>query len=103
MAFEVGQFLQRVDIVKRALIRKGDFNRLVARVPRADLTFTRLQKGAEVVGQTRAQQREDGVNRRLAACVDGGDGGDIGLMRVEGVRESRGKIGWATRVNRTAR
>jgi hypothetical protein len=80
VTLEVGEFLQRVDIVKRALIGKGDFNRPVARVPRAHLAFTRVQKSCEVVGQTRAQQREDRVNRRQSVRVGGGDGGDINLV-----------------------
>jgi hypothetical protein len=44
-SLKAGKFLQRIDIVKRALVRKGDFDRLVARVPRANLAFTGVQKG----------------------------------------------------------
>ena len=50
-AFEVVQFLQRVDIVKRSFIGKRHFDQPVACVPRSDLALAGGQEALEVVGQ----------------------------------------------------
>jgi len=42
---EIGELVQEVGIVKRVLVFKGDFDVLVACVPRADLALTRIEKG----------------------------------------------------------
>ena len=38
-SLEIGELLQIVDIVKRTLVGEGHFDRLVARVPRANFAL----------------------------------------------------------------
>jgi hypothetical protein len=81
--FEIGEFVQRVGIVKRALVAKPHFDVLVARVPRANPAFPGIQIGGEIVGERGAYQCDDGMKYDLPSGVDGRRNGGIGLLGFE--------------------